>query len=84
MYSSPISYDLSRVFTCDHNIIDLLRAPGMPHGMIIYENMLTGTNLQINVISSKVGYTDPKYFCTIFKKQTGLTPNQYRKTISSE
>lgn len=46
------------------------------------KSMLTNTNLQINLISNRVGYPDPKYFCTIFKKNTGLTPNQYRKSNS--
>ncbi|MDO4448583.1 MAG: response regulator [Lachnospiraceae bacterium] len=42
--------------------------------------LLINSNLQINLICTQVGYTDPKYFCTSFKKYTGLTPNQYRKS----
>ena len=39
---------------------------------------LKNTNKKINVICQQVGYPDPKYFCTLFKKETGVTPNQYR------
>lgn len=46
------------------------------------KNLLINSNLQINLIGSQVGYADPKYFCTSFKKYTGLTPNQYRKSNS--
>lgn len=93
-YNEPISLNnaadqlsitpqyLSKIFMQEtsHTFVDYLTQVRIEKA----KNMLTGTNLQINVISSNVGYTDPKYFCTIFKKQTGLTPNQYRKTISSE
>lgn len=41
--------------------------------------MLSETNFQISEIAKKAGYSDAKYFCTIFKKKMGITPNQYRK-----
>ena len=40
--------------------------------------LLTGTKLQIQTISNKVGYSDQNYFARIFKKQTGLSPGEYR------
>lgn len=33
-------------------------------------------------ISQKVGFTDPTYFSTVFKKQTGISPTQYRNEKS--
>ena len=39
-------------------------------------------DIKINVLCQKVGYPDPKYFCTLFKKTTGVTPNQYRNSHS--
>lgn len=88
-YSEPISLNtaadqlsitpqyLSKIFTQEtsQTFVDYLTQFRMEKA----KSMLANTNLQINVISSKVGYMDPKYFCTIFKKQTGVTPNQYRK-----
>lgn len=40
--------------------------------------LLKNTNKKINFICQQVGYPDPKYFCTLFKKEVGITPNQYR------
>ena len=40
--------------------------------------MLTGTSRRMYQISKAVGYDNPKYFFRIFKKKTGMTPDQYR------
>ena len=32
-------------------------------------------------ISKAVGYDNPKYFFRIFKKKTGMTPEQYREML---
>ncbi|HHX37976.1 MAG TPA: helix-turn-helix transcriptional regulator, partial [Clostridiaceae bacterium] len=42
------------------------------------------SNYSITDIALKVGFKDAKYFSQVFKKQTGLTPNAYRKKIQSE
>lgn len=44
--------------------------------------LLTETKLQIQTISKKVGYSDQNYFARIFKKQTGLSPGEYRNKSS--
>ena len=41
--------------------------------------MLSGTSQTIKEISMSVGYTDPNYFSRIFKKQTEMTPREYRE-----
>ncbi|THF77133.1 response regulator [Cohnella fermenti] len=33
-------------------------------------------------IAAKVGYSNEKYFCRIFKQVTGMTPSQYRASVS--
>ena len=43
------------------------------------KELLVGTNLKLYEIAEKVGYSDSKYFSRIFKKQTGMTPSEYRK-----
>lgn len=34
-------------------------------------------------ISEKVGYNNYRYFCDIFKKHTGVTPNEYRSSAGA-
>lgn len=41
--------------------------------------MLKDVRLKIYEIAYKVGYTDDKYFCQVFKRIKGLTPGQYRR-----
>jgi len=40
--------------------------------------LLTGTNTAINCIAKMVGYPNYRYFCSLFKKEHGLTPMGYR------
>jgi len=42
------------------------------------KELLKESEYQINEIAEKVGYPDYRYFCTTFKKATGITPLQYR------
>lgn len=44
-------------------------------------NLLENTEYNITEISSIVGYDNPLYFSRIFKKQKGVSPSDYRKTI---
>lgn len=44
--------------------------------------LLKRLDLKIYQVADLVGYTNAKYFTEIFKKNTGLTPNQYRKSNS--
>jgi two-component system response regulator YesN len=41
--------------------------------------LLKDNNMKINDIGAKVGYSDGNYFAKIFRKETGLTPSDYRK-----
>ncbi|NBJ92698.1 helix-turn-helix domain-containing protein [Parablautia muri] len=43
------------------------------------KELLKNTNCSIQEISGLVGYENPLYFSRIFRKQTGLSPSQYRK-----
>ena len=43
------------------------------------KTLLKATSLCCNEIAPRVGFTDVYFFHRIFKKHTGLTPNQYRK-----
>ncbi|WP_246281211.1 response regulator transcription factor [Saccharibacillus qingshengii] len=43
------------------------------------EELLREGEISISEISGRVGYSDPGYFTKVFKKQTGLSPSQYRR-----
>lgn len=40
--------------------------------------LLKNTSLRINEVAFNVGYNDARYFATIFRKKTGMSPNEYR------
>ena len=44
------------------------------------KQILAFTNIQIDEIALKYGFTSQSYFTRAFKKKTGLSPMQYRKT----
>lgn len=43
--------------------------------------ILAATNIKIGKIAQDVGYRDTNYFSLAFKKQTGMSPLQYRESI---
>jgi len=45
------------------------------------KDLLKNSNLKIYEIAYNVGYNNPKYFNYIFKKQTGITPNDFRQNL---
>lgn len=46
------------------------------------KDLLRNSKTSVKVIALEVGYTDEKYFRKLFKKQTGLKPNEFRKLHS--
>ena len=72
-------YYFSRVFA---------RETGMtPHKYLITTRManakflLKTSQMSIKEISIRSGFSDESGFCTVFKKQEGMTPNEYRNTV---
>lgn len=61
-------------------ILKHLTAVRMKHAI----DMLQDTSLKINDISQKIGYLNPSYFCAIFLKKYGVTPNQYRNKVTTK
>lgn len=39
-------------------------------------------DIKVSEIAEKVGYYNYRYFCDVFKKETGLTPTDYRRLIA--
>ena len=42
------------------------------------KSLLSGTDISITDISSTLGFDDPLYFSRVFKKNTGMSPREYR------
>lgn len=45
-------------------------------------HLLTTGRSHVSEIASAVGYTDLKFFHSLFKRKIGITPQQYRKSMS--
>lgn len=42
------------------------------------QQLLARSKMSISEVAYSIGYTDPKYFTKCFKKDTGMTPSEYR------
>jgi two-component system response regulator YesN len=47
------------------------------------KRLLKSSDLRSYEIADRVGYQDPRYFSSIFKKVTGLTTTEYRKELEN-
>lgn len=47
------------------------------------QNMLVNTKLSISQISEKLGFCNPNYFCTVFRKISGNSPREFRREHSA-
>lgn len=43
------------------------------------KSLLVNTRLKLHQIAELTGYSDPKYMSRVFKEETGLLPNEFRK-----
>jgi AraC-like DNA-binding protein len=44
------------------------------------KRFLLGSNLSVRQVASRVGFADPAYFCRFFRRETGLSPGDFRRT----
>lgn len=70
------SYYLSRIFKKEMgmNLIDYILTERIDHS----KELLSGTEALIKEISIQVGFSDPNYFCKVFRKIIGVTATEYR------
>lgn len=45
------------------------------------EAMLRNTDMQVGEIAEAVGFEDPFYFCRLFKRRFGISPQKYRNGV---
>lgn len=50
----------------------------------IAKQLLENKNVTLTDVSQSVGISDEKYFCRLFKKQTGMTVGEYKSTVMVE
>ena len=41
-------------------------------------------SLKLYEISNALSFATPQYFSMVFKKQTGMTPNEYKKSLAAK
>ncbi|MCD9195014.1 helix-turn-helix domain-containing protein [Streptomyces albireticuli] len=44
------------------------------------KRLLTGSALTVGQVARRVGFTDPAYFCRFFRRETGVSPGDFRRT----
>lgn len=72
--SSYISRKLKQ--TLSITFVDLLNQYRIKQALILLNN----GNLMIYEVSDMVGFSDYKYFCSVFKKYTNLSPSEFQKS----
>ena len=48
------------------------------------KELLAGTDLSVEEAAVRCGFSDNAFFRTVFGRETGMTPSQYRKRVSTE
>ncbi len=72
------SFYLNRLFK-QHTGITLHQAV-INEKIKMAKRLLKESDISINELSIELGFSDRSQFCTTFKKQTGLTPLEYKKS----
>ncbi|NLT94935.1 MAG: helix-turn-helix transcriptional regulator [Clostridia bacterium] len=74
-------YYFSKLFKEEtgENFIDYLTSVRIRHAC----NQFKNKDVSIKAVSYECGYSDPNYFCRIFKKITGLPPTEYKENNGS-
>jgi two-component system response regulator YesN len=47
------------------------------------KELLASSDMLGYEVAELVGYTDPRYFASLFKRRTGLSPSEYRRSLRS-
>lgn len=46
--------------------------------------LLHSTDMKVNEVAKRVGYSNSNYFITLFSKMTGMTPEKYREHVKKD
>lgn len=75
LHFSYISNAFKKEYEC--KIVDYIHIKRIERA----KELLVKTKLSVSTISSKVGYCNYRTMITIFKRNEGITPNEYRNTM---
>ncbi|GIQ70280.1 AraC family transcriptional regulator [Xylanibacillus composti] len=73
MGTTKLKYTFKQAYHC--TITEYIQHRRMSHA----EHLLANSDLYVNQIAQIVGYKNTGRFCGLFRKNTGMTPNEYRK-----
>lgn len=89
IYSNTSLEDIANILNLSkaHIIREFTKNYGIsPYNYLIEQKIATAKkmlilhNMNVNEISSQLGFEDSNYFSKLFKKKTGVSPLQYRKS----
>jgi AraC-like DNA-binding protein len=43
------------------------------------QRLLVKTDLSVRQVAKRVGFPDPAYFCRFFRRETGVSPGEFRR-----
>jgi len=82
-YANALSISVAHLNVCVRNITGIpVSGHIQQHSILEAKRLLYYTNLTVKEIGYEVGYDEPVYFGKLFKKNTGLTPLQFRQKVS--
>ncbi|MEU5187802.1 AraC family transcriptional regulator [Streptomyces klenkii] len=47
------------------------------------KRLLAGSDLGVGQVARRVGFTDPAYFCRFFRRETGVSPGDFRRRAAT-
>lgn len=91
-HSLPLSAYAARLNTTKDNLHRIVKQftdktplDWVTEAVILEAKVLLGrTSKTVGEIAAEVGFADPSYFSRLFRKQTGTTPVEYRKSRKSQ